>query len=148
MRRTLFTLLFLMSSTLFLSCDDNDNPGIEDPILGTWRILTITVSQQQLPQQSPPEENITITFGSDSNFSGSTSVNQFSGRYELDDATVTMLEFSTTEVADTQFATAFYDAISEAIVPNSTMAPFDYSFDGQNMILVFGNSGQMVLEGQ
>ena len=110
--------------------------------------MEIQVSQQQLTQFPPADEAILISFNEGGEFTGETTVNQFSGRYNLDGSTLTMLEFTTTEVADTQFAAAFYNAIAEAQVPNETFAQFGYSFDSLNLILVFGNSGRMVLEAQ
>ncbi len=130
-----------------LSCDSSDDT-VDNPVSGTWRIVTIQVSQQNLALFTPPDERIVISFNSDGNFSGSTSVNQFSGRYELNNTTLTMLEFTTTEVADTVFGTAFYQSITAAQVPNTTTAQFGFSFENQDLQLVFGNSGQMVLESE
>lgn len=150
MKRTLNNLFALiLGSTLVLSCSNSDdNDSNNSPLLGTWRVLEVLVSDQTLTQRSPSDETISMTMESGGTFSGSTSVNSFSGRYEVNQSTLTMLEFTTTEVADTPFAGVFYEAISEAIVPNSTQAQFGFSFDSQNLILVFGNSGQIVLEPQ
>ena len=150
MRRTLNSLLALaLLSTLALSCSDSDDDATNNsPVLGTWRVLEVLVSDQTLTQRSPSDETISVTFEAGGNFTGNTSVNSFDGRYELNQSTLTMLEFTTTEVADTPFAGVFYEAIAEAIVPNSTQAQFGFSFENQNLILVFGNSGQMVLEAQ
>lgn len=128
-----------------IACSDSDDSN-DNPISGKWRITSIKVSQETLAQLSPTDENIVIAFNAGSSFSGNTSSNQFSGRYELDGSTITMLEFTTTEAGDTQFGMAFYDAITAAQVPNQTFAQFGYSFDGQDLILVFGNSGEMILE--
>ncbi len=130
---------------LFVSCDSSDD-GVDSPLLGQWRIVTIKVSEETLTQRTPSEERILITFTEDGNFSGNTSVNQFGGRYELAGSTVTLLEFTTTEVLDTTFGTTFYEAITAAIVPNRTFAQFGFSFDSQDLVLVFGNSGEMLLE--
>ena len=132
----------------FQSCSSDDGSSNENPVSGTWRLVEVQVSQQQLTQFAPADEDIVITFNLGSDFNGSTSVNQFSGRYELNGTTLTMLEFTTTEVADTLFAAAFYSAIAEAQVANAEFAQFGYSFESQNLVLVFGNSGQMVFEGQ
>jgi len=149
MKRTLCILLVMgltVGSTT--SCSDSDDDSMESPVVGSWRVTAIQVSQQQLELFAPSNEDITISFNAASDFTGATTVNQFGGRYELDGSTMTMLEFSTTSAADTQFAGAFYNAIAEAQVPNETFAQFGYSFDSQDLILVFGNSGQMTLEKQ
>ena len=147
MRRTLFTLLFLGITCLWISCDNSDDTTTQDsPVVGNWRITAIQVSQQELTQFSPADEVINIELLPAGTFSGATSANQFSGRYELNGTTLTMLEFTTTEAADTPFAGAFYDAIIEAQIPMETFAQFSFSFENQDLILVFGNSGQMTLE--
>ncbi len=148
MRRTLCILFVTSLSLILASCSDSDDSSDANPVSGSWRVTSIQVSQQQLTQFAPSDEDIILTFNLGTDFSGETSVNQFGGRYELDGSTLTMLEFSTTEVADTQFAGAFYEAIAEAQVPNETFAQFGYNFDSLDLIMVFGNSGQMTLEQQ
>lgn len=150
MRRTLkYLLIFTMILTAVVSCSDSDDEdNANSPVVGTWRITEVQVSNQTLNQRSPEDETISITFEAGTDYSGSTSSNTFDGRYEVDQTTLTLLEFTTTEVADTPFAGVFYEAIEEAIVPNTTYAQFALSFESQNLLLVFGNSGQMILEAQ
>jgi len=146
MTRTLNIVLWTTLLFGIASCSTDNEGSSENPVLGTWRVIEVQVSQEQLPQLAPPDEDILMTFNSGTDFTGETSVNQFGGRYELDENTLTMLEFSTTEIADTLFGNTFYEAIAEAQVPGETFAQFGYSFDSQDLILVFGNSGRMVLE--
>ena len=150
MRRTLKHLLILvMIGAVGISCSDSDEGSNDSsPVQGTWRILEVKVSDQSLNQRSPNDEMITITFEEAGSFMGSTSANTFSGRYELNGSTITMLEFTSTEAADTAFAGVFYNAIEAAIIPNTTQAQFGFSFDSQDLILVFGSEGQMLLEAQ
>ena len=150
MPRTLKHLLILMLSvtTVFSCSSSDDGSSGNSAILGTWRVLEVTISEQTLTQRTPNDETLTITFENDGTFSGSTSANTFSGRYQVNNMTLTMLEFTTTEAADTTFGGAFYGAIEAAIAPNTTEALFGFSFDGQNLILIFGDQGQMVLEAQ
>lgn len=148
MRRTLCILLMTAFIAGFQSCNSDDDGSGDNPVFGTWRITEVQVSQQQLTQFAPADEDILISFNEGGNFTGETSVNQLSGRYDLDGTTLTMLEFTTTEVADTPFAAAFYNAIAASQVPNETFAQFGYSFESLNLILVFGNSGRMILEKQ
>lgn len=147
MKRTLFIGLLLSFLICTMACGDSDDSN-DNPISGEWRITSIKVSQETLAQRSPEEELILVTFNSGGSFTGSTSSNQFSGRYEVDGNTITMLEFTTTEAGDTQYGLAFYEAITAAQVPNQTFAQFGYSLNGTDLILVFGNSGEMILEKQ
>lgn len=146
MKRALCILILTTVLIANQSCSSDDGASNESPVNGTWRVTEVQVSQQQLTQFTPSDENVLLTFTNTDTFSGQTMVNQFSGRYELDGSTMTMLEFSTTSAADTQFAGAFYNAISEAQVPNETFAQFGYGFENQNLVLIFGNSGRMILE--
>ena len=141
MKKRLNIIWFVL---LIVSCSSSDDTA-DSPIVGNWRISSIKVSNATLNQLSPDNEDITMDFGS-SDFMGSTSVNQFSGTYEIENTTLTMLSFVTTEVADTQFGTAFYAAITAAQVPNTTFAQFGFSFDSGDLILTFGDGGQMILE--
>ncbi len=139
----LFVIVLFQS--VILSCSNSDDNG-ESPINGSWRISSIKISSAILNQQASANENILIDFQSNGDFDGSTSVNQFGGRFETESTTLTMLEFTTTEVVDTQFGTAFYAAITAAQVPNTTFAQFGFSFDSGDLILSFGNGGEMLLE--
>ena len=143
--KKLISTIWVLSLLFTLACDNSDDP-IDNPVAGTWRIVSIQVSQDALALLTPPDERITIAFEADGTFTGTTSVNQFSGRYEFENVTLTMLEFATTEVADTTFGNAFYQSITAAQVPNTTTAQFGVSFENQDLQLVFGNSGLMILE--
>lgn len=140
-----FFVLFLVLPILLISCGE-DEGVTTDAFLGQWRIASARLSNA-LEQFSPDEETVLWAFETNGNYSGNTTVNQFSGRYQLDGSnTLTILEFQTTEVADTQFATAFYAAVTEAIVPNTTFAQFGYAFSGNTLTLTFGDGGRLILE--
>lgn len=140
-----FFVLCLFLQTLLTSCGEDDGVTT-NAFIGQWRITSARLSNA-LEQFAPDEETIRWVFETNENYSGNTTVNQFSGRYRLDGSnTLTLLEFQTTEVADTQFATAFYAAISEAIVPETTFAQLGYSFTGNTLTLTFGDGGRLVLE--
>ena len=147
MKRTLKVIVFvaLIIGTI-ISCSDSDDSSSESPLNGNWRVVSIKVSNATLAQQAPDNEDIVINFSADGEFTGSTSVNQFSGTYETISDSLTMLSFETTEVADTRLGTAFYTSITNAQVPNTTFAQFGFAFDSGNLILFFGDGGEMVLE--
>jgi len=138
-----FVILFL---GILISCSDSDDSSSEASLAGNWRVVSIKVSNATLVQQAPDNEDIVINFSANGDFTGSTSVNQFSGTYETISDTMTMLSFQTTEVADTRLGTAFYTSITNAQVPNTTFAQFGFSFDSGNLILFYGDGGEMVLE--
>jgi hypothetical protein len=144
--KNLFACVIVVCANV--SCSDSDNDAEASPVSGSWRVEEVKISDGTLTQRAPNDEDIIITFEEGGAFTGSTSANTFGGRYEIEGTTLTMTEFTTTEVADTPFAGVFFDAISEAIVPNTTYAQFGFSFESQDLILIFGNSGEMVLEKQ
>lgn len=146
MRRTLCILLLTVAASLS-SCNNSDDVSSDNSLIsGTWRVLEVKITDQAQTQRSPNEEIITIRFNEGESFTGSTSVNSFNGRYQTNQSTLSMLEFSTTEVADTSFAGAFYNAISAAIVSGSTQASFQFRLDSEDLILVFGAQGEMRLQ--
>lgn len=147
MKRTLNVFVFtVLTLGILNSCSDSDDSPAESPVAGNWIVVSIKVSNATLVQLAPDNEDIIIDFGANGQFSGNTSVNQFSGTYETNSDTLTMLSFETTEVADTRLGTAFYTSITSAQVPDATFAQFGFSFDSGNLILFFGDGGEMVLE--
>lgn len=145
MKKTLSVITFVILGAM-ISCNESDDSSTDAPLVGNWRVVSIKVSSATLAQQAPDNEDIVIDFSSNGEFSGSTSVNQFSGSYETISDTMTMLSFQTTEVADTRLGTAFYTSITNAQVPNTTFAQFGFNFDSGNLILFYGDGGEMVLE--
>lgn len=142
--RTLKLCCFIML-LVFVSCSEDEAP-VQTPVGGNWRITEIKVSNAILTQRTLDNERVTLNFEDDGTFTGSTSVNQFSGTYEVENTTLTMLSFSSTEVLDTNFGAAFFAAITEAQVPNTTFAQFAFQLDSGNLLLSFGDGGQMILE--
>lgn len=147
MKRTLKVIVFAaLILVTIISCSDSDDSSSESPLNGNWRVVSIKVSNATLAQQAPENEDIVINFSANGEFTGNTSVNQFSGTYETISDSLTMLSFETTEVADTRLGTAFYSSITNALVPNTTFGQFGFAFDSGNLILFFGDGGEMVLE--
>ena len=150
MRQTLnyFLTTFLLLAVCIACDNSSDDSQPNNPLFATWRISAVKVSDATLTQQAPNGEDILISFEEDGTFSGTTSANSFQGRYELQGNTLTMTEFFSTEVADTPFAGAFYESITEAQVPDTTYAQFGYSFEGNVMTVIFGSEGFMTLQAQ
>lgn len=146
--KKVFKIVLICAMVVFanMSCSDSENEPQASPVLGSWRVEEVKISDETLTQRAPSDEDIIITFEEGGSFTGTTSANTFGGRFELEGTTLTMTEFSSTEVADTPFAGVFFDAVAEAIVPNTTYAQFGFSFESQDMVLIFGNSGQMKLQ--
>jgi len=144
MKITIFKPIILIL-LLLASCNEDEAPA-QTPVEGTWRITAIKVSNASLRQLTPDNEILTIDFQADGTFTGSTSVNQFSGTYRLENTTLTMMSFTTTEVADTTFGTAFYAAITEAQVPDRTFAQFSFLLESGDLLMTFGDGGEFVLE--
>lgn len=149
MKKGVVNLCFLALTVIaFISCSsDADDNGQNSVLLGSWQVTSIKVSSEHLVQQPPNGEVLTISFQGNGEFSGNTANNVFGGRYEIKGMTMTMLEFTTTEVADTPFAGVFYEAITAAIVDGTTRAQFDLELSSENQLTFsFGDSGSMTLE--
>ncbi|UJH68910.1 META domain-containing protein [Allomuricauda sp. SCSIO 65647] len=140
-------LVCALASIILLGvrCDDSDDSQ-NNAVTGNWRVMSVILSGQSIGFQTPDAEVISIVFESSGDYSGTTTANTFGGNYELTGSTLTLTSFTTTEVADTPFAGAFYNAISEAIVPNTTYAEFDFSVAADTLMLGFADSGTMRLQ--
>ncbi|KQC30475.1 hypothetical protein AAY42_11790 [Flagellimonas eckloniae] len=132
------------------SCGAKEESNIGDnnsAILGTWKITSIKVSSASLTQRPPTGEAISISFLEDGAFNGSTPNNTFNGLYGFEGTnTLTIIEFGATEAEDTTYGQAFFNAVEAATVSELESTQFGYSFESQDLILVFGDSGEMVLE--
>lgn len=140
-----YSLLLIVVSFFLGSCAE-DNDLSTNPLTGSWRIVMVQNGGGAQEVFSPETEVIEMVFSDNGQFSGATSVNQFSGRFEASNGIMTMLEFTTTEVADTTFAAAFYNAIGEAQLPNTTFAIFSMILNGDALELGFGDEGRLSLE--
>ena len=145
-RSIVLVLCCTLLQTIMSSCSEDGNPA-QDTLVGQWRLTSVQVSNATSNQFATEEETIRWVFEINGDYIGNTTVNQFSGRYRLDASnTVTLLEFQTTEVADTQLGNAFYAAITEAIVSDTTFAQLRYTLTGNTLTLTFGDGGRLVLE--
>lgn len=139
-------LYFLFTFLIVVGCGEDDNPVQNNTIAGTWQIYSVKVSLDDLTQQAPESEVISITFQNNGRFSGMTTINSFGGRYEVRAEVLTLLEFETTEALDTPFGLEFYKAIEAAILPNAMQAQFDMAMTDENeLTLSFVDSGVMNL---
>ncbi|WP_343487045.1 META domain-containing protein [Allomuricauda sp. d1] len=143
----LFSLFVVVLCFISCSTDADEIENNSNALSGSWQVMTVQVSSDEFTQEAPNGEVIEITFANDGRFTGSTSNNTFGGRYELDGMVLTMLEFTTTEVADTPYAGIFYDAIEAAILPGTTRAQFDFELsEAGTLTLRFSDSGVMALQ--
>ncbi len=146
-KRILVVCALASAVLLGVRCDDSDDSQ-NNFVTGNWRIMSVSLSGQSTGLQTPDAEIISISFQNSERYSGTTSANTFGGNYELTGGILTLTSFTTTEVADTPFAGAFYEAISAAIVPNTTYAEFDFSVAADTLMLNFSDSGVMRLQRQ
>ena len=154
MARIFKTIVLVSFIAMFnMACSDDSSESEQEqiennPLFGTWRAISITVSEETLTQIASDSENVTITFENGGTYLGSTTSNIFNGRYETLDSTLTLLDFTSTSVADTPFSGVFFNAITAARIQDDTIAQFGFSFDSQNLVLIFGNQGEMIFERQ
>lgn len=145
MKRTLFALVVCIC--LGGCSSEDENSTLNSAFLGTWEITSIQVSSASLTQRPPTGEVISISFLADGAFNGSTPNNTFNGLYGFEGTNTLMItEYSATDAEDTTYGQAFFNALDEAAVPELESTLFGYSFESQDLILVFGDSGEMVLE--
>lgn len=126
---------FLFS--LIFSCN-NDSETIENQnILGTWHVVAIHSSSPTGPTLGPNTEEgevISIIFPSNGEFMGTTSANSFGGRSSSTENKLFIQEMVTTEVADTSFGQAFYEAFNESINSETGFSEFEITIQDEDML--------------
>ncbi|KQC30474.1 hypothetical protein [Flagellimonas eckloniae] len=128
-KKTVACLLF----SLIFSCN-NDSETIENQIiLGTWHVVAIHSSSPTGLTLGPnTEEVISIIFPRNGEFMGTTSVNSFGGRSSSTENMLFIEEMVTTEVADTSFGQAFYDAFNESINSETGFSEFEIAVQDED----------------
>ncbi|MEM9648161.1 MAG: META domain-containing protein [Bacteroidota bacterium] len=128
--------LFLLVLGIWLvSCDDDSDTAANQNIAGDWHITAIHNSSPSGPTLGPnPNEIVAISFQENGAFNGTTSVNTFNGRFSVNGETLFITEMVTTEVADTPFGNAFYEALDESRDGTSATSQFGLSSQPENRL--------------
>ncbi len=149
MIKQLYPYVFMaLLCILFSGCNDDDS-NFNQNTIGQWSIMAINLSDSPLGPVETPEdgEMISITFQPDGNFSGNTSVNTFGGKSTTNGMNLFINELVTTEVADTPFGQAFYQAIYRSSGQNEGPSEFEIIVVNDNIInLVFNEFRFLSLE--
>ncbi|CAG2532805.1 Heat shock protein HslJ [Maribacter dokdonensis] len=140
---TLVFVLFLTS--LFPSCSNEDDAQVSEQLTGTWLVLGYQ-NDGSTSLDTPPDgtEEITISFDG-SAFNGNTGRNNFSGSYSIENDFLSFPSINSTEVAESEWGTRFFNALNEAY--NSTSQEYLLKFDivqGQ-LIIEYQTGNTLVL---
>lgn len=126
---------FLPLFGMLLGCNDDDDLIVNPSILGEWQVVGILNTSPTGPILAPPEgEVISITFTASKSFSGTTSVNSFGGRFRTSDDTLIFDEMVSTEVAETAFGLAFYDAFYDTDNSDTGLTSFEIAIQDENTV--------------
>ena len=137
LRRCIFVFLWIA----FIACAGDDVDVDNQQIIGEWHIVGIHNFSPTGPTLGPlTGEIISIVFFQNGTFEGTTSANTFSGEFSTSNTTLVIEEMTTTEVADTLFGQAFYEAFEEARSMDTGFSGFELSFqDGNRLNLEYQN---------
>lgn len=131
-------LFYFVSILLIMGCsNDDDNNSVQgnDSIIGEWELMYYFESNNQdLPPDG--EAPVIISFTTD-NFNGNTSVNTFLGTYLSENTDLTFLEFSTTEVNETEWGNRFYDSVNQSYNTSNQNYEMAYEVVEGNLIIEY-----------
>ena len=127
MTNNFFTSTFILVVFLFfMGCNDDDSSSSTNRLTGQWSITAISNSSPTGPVIGPGDgEVISITFVQNGEFSGSTSINSFGGRFTTNSDSLLINELVTTEALDTFFGQAFYQAVFDSSNENQNASEFE-----------------------
>ena len=149
MTNNFFTTTFaLVVYFFFMGCNDDDSSSNTNTLSGQWSIVAISNSSPTGPVIGPVDgEVISITFVQNGEFSGSTSINSFGGRFSTNDDTLLINELVTTEALDTFFGQAFYQAMVDSSTQNQNASEFEIvRINESSFNLVYDNFKFLTLE--
>jgi len=125
------TLLFVLVNVI--SCSNNDSINKEVNLLGTWELKQYfnksTNTSINVPDNAAP---VVITF-KEVKFKGNTGRNTFFGDYITESDLLLLLEYATTEVAESEWGGKFADTIVSTY--NSSSKKYQMFFSIEDNIL-------------
>ncbi|WP_420401590.1 META domain-containing protein [Flagellimonas sp.] len=131
LRRCIFTFLCIA----LIACTGDDVDVDNQKIIGEWQVTAIHNSSPSGPTLGPlTGEIISIIFFQNGTFEGTTSANTFGGEFSATDTTLFIEEMITTEVADTVFGQAFYEAFEGSRSTDTGFSEFELSFQDGNLL--------------
>ncbi|WGH74637.1 hypothetical protein P8625_11120 [Tenacibaculum tangerinum] len=109
--------IFLILLLALISCNEDETKSQETIILGNWKLTSIVNESNGsilVPNDFLNSNEITITFNQELDFTGNTVINNFSGNYSINqkEELLTFLNFSTTEVNETEWGNLFYQSLN------------------------------------
>ena len=103
------TLLFLIFGAF--SCNNDNSTAKQTNLLGTWELIQYEDQSANTTMNPPVDvDPVVITF-MDSKFEGDTGRNTFFGDYIAESGILLLLEYNTTEIAESEWGGMFADSI-------------------------------------
>jgi len=125
----------LLMLLLNLGCSTDSEDITNTEILGEWNIVAIHNSSPSGPTIGPNSgEIISIRFSQNGDFNGTTSANTYGGGYSTSATVLFIKEMITTEVADTTFGQAFYEAFNESRNTETKFSEFEINLQDENTL--------------
>jgi len=136
-------MFLILSIFLFITgCSEEETKQQENSIYGTWK-LTSFVNQSTnnvlIDSNFSNSNQITIIFNQESNFTGSTVINDFLGNFSIDDRNnqIIFSEFSTTEANETEWGNLFYQSLNSNYNQQSGNWENTYEIIEENTLKIF-----------
>ncbi len=142
---------FMISPLLFLlvgafSCSDDNSTALQSNLLGTWELIRYE-DRSTNTMVNPPTgtDPIVITF-MESKFEGDTGRNTFLGDYTTESKMLVLLEYGTTEIAESEWGGMFADAIVSAYNSDDENYRMPFSIEGNTLKIHYEASKFMQFE--
>jgi hypothetical protein len=145
--------MYLILSVLFLftGCNEEKTEQQENSIYGTWKLTSfINQSTNNVLVESDfsNSNEITIIFNQDLNFTGNTLINDFLGNFAIKEGNtqLTFLEFSTTEVNETEWGDLFYQNLNSNYNQQSGNWESIYEIQNNSLKIYYSEQQYMLFE--
>lgn len=145
-------IIFLMFG--LFNCDSDDRDSILDTdLIGEWKLTSFVDQNENIILTEDDFENsnpINLNIENDSDFKGSTILNEFFGSYSINNSKTVMifLNFNTSEANETEWGYLFYEKINLNYNLQTQNYENNYDLDENTLKLFYSEFEYMTFEKQ
>ncbi len=122
------TLLFVLANVV--SCSNNDSINKPVNLYGSWELKQYQDKTTGASITAPDNAEIIVITFKETKFEGNTGRNSFSGNYITESGVLFLLEYSTTEVAESEWGGKFTDTIVSTYNSRDKRYQMPFSIEG------------------
>mgnify|MGYP001070828912 CR=1 FL=1 len=145
--------MFLILVTLFFftGCEENESTNQVSELIDTWKLTSfVNESDNSIVTETDFNDSneITITFNSENDFTGTTIINTFLGGFSYDerDNKLMISTFSTTEVNENEWGNLFYESLNMGYNQQDSIWEFTYEIQNDTLKIYYDSQEYMTFE--